>query len=69
MFQDANYRAGYLCGLIRGDGTIGDVLWLVAECDGANYVKFRLSMCDSEAVERARSWLSYRCVETRQYAF
>jgi DNA repair photolyase len=68
VYQDANYRDGYLCGLIRGDGSIGEYYGSLPSANRAKYAKFSLSMCDFEAVERARSWLSYRYVETHQYA-
>jgi DNA repair photolyase len=67
--QDMNYRAGYLCGLIRGDGTMGTSNRQRA--DGTRSVTsfFRLALADSEALERARKWLSYQYVETGQYRF
>ena len=64
VYQDGDYRRGYLCGMIRGDGTIskaaGDSRW-------PPY--FRLALCDPEALERARRWLSYGCIELPEYAF
>ena len=67
--HDSSYRAGYLCGLIRGDGTIGS--YNHRRPDGARYVinSFRLALCDTEALERARKWLSYQYVETQQFRF
>jgi DNA repair photolyase len=67
--QDMNYRAGYLCGLIRGDGTMGTSNRQRA--DGTRSVTsfFRLALSDTEALERARKWLSYQYVETGQYRF
>ncbi len=70
VYQDADYRRGYLCGLIRGDGTLGTYTALRA---GATRLEtthhFRLALCDLEALERARTWLSYRYIETKQFAF
>jgi DNA repair photolyase len=67
--QDMNYRAGYLCGLIRGDGTLGSYRYL--RDDGTHSVQnvFRLALCDCEALERAQKWLSHRYVDTRQFRF
>ncbi len=70
VYQDADYRTGYLCGLIRGDGTVGTYTALRAgttRLDTTHH--FRLALCDLEALNRARTWLSYRYIETRQFAF
>ena len=67
--QDVNYRAGYLCGLIRGDGTIGTYNRVLRNSGRRGWNLFRLALCDAEALERARKWLSYEYVETRQFRF
>jgi DNA repair photolyase len=67
--QDMNYRAGYLCGLIRGDGTIGTYNRVLPNGRRRGTNLFRLALCDTEALERARKWLSYEYVETRQFRF
>jgi DNA repair photolyase len=69
VFHDADYRAGYLCGLIRGDGTIGTYKYARPNGRIAPFHAFRLALCDQEALERAQKWLSYRYIETRQSAF
>lgn len=69
VYQDADYRAGYLCGLIRGDGTIQTYTYLRGGDRREESNQFRLALCDLEALERARKWLSYQYVETRQFAF
>jgi DNA repair photolyase len=58
--QDAQYRAGYLCGMIRGDALLKfySYQW-----------NFRLALCDSEALIRTRDWLSVEGVETRPFVF
>jgi DNA repair photolyase len=67
--KDADYRVGYLCGLIRGDGTL-------ASYDYSNRRRgldiqhhFRLALCDSEALQRAQDYLSYWKIETAEFAF
>jgi len=67
--QDMNYRAGYLCGLIRGDGTIGSYRYLKHNGNHSVTNAFRLALCDAEALERARKWLSYQYLETQQFRF
>ncbi|MDQ3915032.1 MAG: intein-containing Rv2578c family radical SAM protein [Actinomycetota bacterium] len=66
---DNDYQRGYLCGMIRGDGS----LWMypaagrngsVYECYG-----FRLALADAEGLARSRAFLRLHDVETRQYAF
>ena len=67
--KDEGYRAGYLCGVIRGDGT------LKSDSDprrgrGLDHEHhFRLAMCDREALERARGWLRCPSIETQRFAF
>jgi DNA repair photolyase len=67
--HDINYRSGYLCGLIRGDATIGDYSYPRRNGGVSRITSFRLALCDTEALERARSWLSCQFIETRQFRF
>jgi len=67
--HDINYRSGYLCGLIRGDATIGDYSYPRRNGGASRITSFRLALCDTEALERARSWLSCQFIETRQFRF
>lgn len=67
--HDMSYRAGYLCGLIRGDGTIGTYKYSRPNGGLGEANHFRLALCDTEALERARKWLAYQYVETRQFRF
>jgi len=68
VYQDTVYRSGYLCGLIRGDGMIGTYPYARAgRRNEQNH--FRLALCDLEALERAKTWLSCGYIETAQFAF
>jgi hypothetical protein len=66
---DEDYRRGYLCGVIRGDGTL-------RACDyrrpgrssGAAY-RFRLALADIEALHRTALYLAAFGVETKEFAF
>jgi DNA repair photolyase len=69
VYQDATYRAGYLCGLIRGDGTIGVYDRIHANGARSQINAFRLALCDSQALDRAETWLAQGYVETRRFAF
>jgi DNA repair photolyase len=51
-----DYRRGYLCGLIRGDGTIGHYEYARASRRLAVH-SFRLVLTDFEAIRRARIFL------------
>ncbi len=55
--DDGDYRKGYLCGLIRGDGYL--YRWLRTRRDGRTYTAhlFNLALTDSEALERAEFFL------------
>jgi DNA repair photolyase len=66
---DDNYRRGYLCGLIRGDGHVGSYLY---ERPGRvqGYVhRFRLALADHEALGRAQEYLSHLGVATTEFQF
>ena len=67
--KDIEYRTGYLCGLIRGDGTIGTYRQPRPSGGWYDIHQFRLALCDAEALQRARVWLHYLYVETKEYVF
>jgi DNA repair photolyase len=66
--HDEDYRRGYLCGMIRGDGCVGRDL---RGSDGIGRVDqyFRLALCDDEALRRAEAWLLHADVQTRRFQF
>jgi DNA repair photolyase len=66
---DDDYRRGYLCGLIRGDGHIGGHAF--ARADGSEGLSryFRLALTDHEALDRAREYLFTLGVATRDRIF
>ena len=67
--KGSDFRLGYLCGLIRGDGTVGSRAYTRA--GGKNWVHhyFRLALCDDEALVRAKYYLRMCQVETRSFVF
>jgi DNA repair photolyase len=67
--KNDEYRRGYLCGLIRGDGTIGEYLQFRLNGSWYPHYHFRLALCDTEALDRAQNWLQQESVETRRFAF
>jgi DNA repair photolyase len=58
------YRRGYLCGMIRGDGHVGSY-WYAS---GAVH-RFRLALVDREALDRARDYLADFHVPTTEFVF
>ena len=67
--KDEDYRRGYLCGVIRGDGTLGEYLHFRVDRGPSVQHHFRLALCDTEALERAQAWLRQASVETQRFAF
>ena len=66
--HDAEYRRGYLAGLIRGDGMLGEFSYPQrAGRGGSSQSRFRLALCDTEALDRAQLWLGWLDVETRRF--
>jgi DNA repair photolyase len=67
--QNEDYRTGYLCGVVRGDGMLREFLQFSPT--GAWQVRhqFRLALCDVEALNRAENWLNQASVETTRFAF
>jgi DNA repair photolyase len=67
--QDADYRTGYLCGLIRGDGLLGQYGYMRAGRGLDVQHQFRLALCDQEALQRAQDWLLRASVETQRFVY
>jgi DNA repair photolyase len=66
---DADYRRGYLCGVIRGDGHLGSYLYeRPGRATGAVH-RFRLALADTEALDRASEYLACFGVATTGFAF
>ncbi len=67
--KDRDFRWGYLCGMIRGDGTLGDYSYPRNGQGGSRITSFRLALCDDEALERAHFFLSLERLETNRFRF
>jgi DNA repair photolyase len=60
----AIYRRGYLCGMIRGDGTIGPYR------NGRSLVhQFRLALADSEGLARTANYLAEVGIDCHEFTF
>jgi DNA repair photolyase len=63
--HDDDYRKGYLCGIVRGDGSLGSYSYPERRGQGGQNVhRFRLALSDFEALIRARGFLAEAGVES-----
>jgi DNA repair photolyase len=64
-----DYRRGYLCGMIRGDGHLGSYRYRRAGRAHGDVHRFRLALVDLEALRRTRRYLADFDLATREFAF
>ena len=64
-----DYRRGYLCGMIRGDGLLRTVVRQRKDGSVGQSHQFRLALCDREALVRARNYLLDFEVSTQGFLF
>src|SRR5204863_2313047 len=67
--ESPDYRQGYLCGLIRGDGHVGSYSYARPGRAHGDVHRFRLALADLEALRRARAYLDELGVQTDEFAF
>jgi len=67
--ESLEYRTGYLCGIIRGDGLLGRYVYDGRRRASETQHQFRLAMVDLEALRRARQFLLMFEVATREFLF
>ena len=58
------YRAGYVCGMVRGDATLSR-----RDYERGVFHQFRLALVDLEALHRSKKYLADFEVETREFEF
>jgi DNA repair photolyase len=63
------YRRGYLCGMIRGDGHVGSYSYVRPGRGRCDYHRFRLALADQEALVRSRDFLAAAGVRTDEFQF
>ncbi len=66
--ETADYRRGYLCGMIRGDGHLASYKYAHSDRT-ADVHRFRLALADIEALERAKRYLTSFGVATDEFLF
>ena len=69
VFQNEDYRRGYLCGMIRGDAYLGAGDSQHSAGRVAKWHHFRLALCDLEALVRARNYLLDFEISTSGFLF
>ena len=67
--HDEDYRRGYLCGIIRGDGTLGSYSYERPGRAVAHHHRFRLALTDFEALRRAKDFLAQADVRTDEFVY
>ncbi len=67
--ETPEYRRGYLCGLIRGDGHLGSYCYTRPGRTIDEVHRFRLALADAEALRRASDYLDRFGVSTTEFAF
>jgi DNA repair photolyase len=63
------YRRGYLCGMIRGDGHLSSPTYLRPERAAATASRFRLALADLEGLRRAGAYLADADVVLDEFVF
>jgi DNA repair photolyase len=66
---DADYRLGYLCGVIRGDAHIGIRGYVRPNGNPWTSHQFRLALIDLEPIQRVRGYLLDLEVDTTEFVF
>jgi DNA repair photolyase len=62
--DSGEYRRGYLCGMIRGDGCIGAYSGRKGKIH-----QFRLALADTDALDRTRDYLARATITTSAFTF
>ncbi len=67
--ESDEYRRGYLCGMIRGDGHLGSYSYPRPGRSVFDVHRFRLALTDSEALHRSRDYLAGVGIRTSEFQF
>ena len=67
--ENDDYRRGYLCGMVRGDGHLGSYSYERAGRTHEDVHRFRLALADLDGLRRARQYLDEFAVKTREFTF
>ncbi|MGQ0525265.1 MAG: PA0069 family radical SAM protein [Betaproteobacteria bacterium] len=67
--KNTDYRLGYLCGMIRGDGLLASYYYRRLGRTHGDQHQFRLALCDIEALYRTREYLAGVEIATHEFVF
>jgi DNA repair photolyase len=67
--KDASYQLGYLTGMIRGDALLRSYSYVRPGRLNSDQHRFRLALCDDEALGRAQSYLGNWSIATQEFLF
>ncbi|HET8821361.1 MAG TPA: LAGLIDADG family homing endonuclease, partial [Thermoleophilaceae bacterium] len=67
--HNEDYRAGYLCGMVRGDGHVASREYTRPNERTWTHHVFRLALVDMEALRRTRAYLGSLAVSTTEFRF
>ena len=67
--EDADYRRGYLSGMVRGDGTLASYTYARRSGGVARHHRFRLALADEQALTRTQRYLSDLEIATTAFQF
>ncbi len=67
--KDANYQLGYLTGMIRGDAHLRSYSYGRPGRVNGDQHRFRLALCDGEALYRSRAYLDDWSIATQEFVF
>jgi DNA repair photolyase len=67
--ESAEYKRGYLCGMVRGDGHLGSYSYVRAGRSHGDVHRFRLALADLEALRRTKTYLDEVGISTQEFAF
>jgi DNA repair photolyase len=67
--HDAEYQRGYLCGMLRGDGSIGIYDYIRPGRSHGRVFRFRLALKDQEALDRSQRYLLDAGITTERFLF
>ena len=64
-----DYRRGYICGIVRGDGHLGTYHYERVGRTHGDVHRFRLALADFEALRRTQIYLAEREIRTDEFEF
>ena len=67
--ETLDYKRGYLCGIMRGDGLLASYEYERIDRSNGNQHQFRLALADEDALERAALYLLDFKVSTHNFVF